>query len=147
MNTSQRMSSLKKFWNCIRNKLRKRTKRPIQQNIINGCLTTNEESIQQNINTINTSIENTATDYLFLRYDNEITSFYCHDLKLKVIVSYSSSFLYFGSSYCLTVYSSTLMTYYYHKKSITVTIDLINYCLSNRSPHLSLDLNALDQSF
>jgi serine/threonine-protein kinase haspin len=30
-------------------------------------------------------------------------------------------------------------------KSITVVIDLINYCLSNRSPHLSLDLDAFDR--
>ncbi len=90
MNTSQRMSSLKKFWNSVKSKFKKTTKRPIQQNI----------------NTINTWTENTATDYLFLRYDNEITSFYCHDLKLKVVVSYSSSFLYFGSFYCLTVTSN-----------------------------------------
>ncbi len=89
MNTSQSMSSFKKIWNSVKSKFKKATKRPIQQNI----------------NTINTSTENMATDYLFLRYDNEITSFYCHDLKLKVIVSYSSSFLYFGSSYLLTVYS------------------------------------------
>ncbi len=37
------------------------------------------------------------------------------------------------------------MTYYYYMKSITVTIDLINYCLYNRSPHLSLDLDAIDR--
>jgi hypothetical protein len=29
--------------------------------------------------------------------------------------------------------------------SITVIIDLINYCLYNRSPHLSLDLDAFDR--